>query len=414
MKIIRNIDIAKEYGVSATSVTNWIEAAKNNKNNLKLLEWEGRMYVEDIANNRLILENLSLRGRNYKSREEKAVIEPKQELYNEFNKVQLSEIIISLENNLEIPHKFTYFKKGAEVWDAYVKRTYREDIINTVTNTAQMLNDSLEFILKNIENGWQVNLIDIGCGNSYPVRKLIDLLLSREILYKYITIDISQDILDFSQDNISKWFGSNVVQSSYKRDISIETIQDILIYESNLAEKKIINLVMFVGSTIENQTKWHQTLESLSSSLSRNDLFLLGQTLDNKAARQYFDLSFQTNKKQTVAQKNLYYQDWQNLVIPNLINIPLNSYEIIWEFNEIEKCRVMNMLLLRDITIKFKQDNFSKELNLYKGQKIVIWKHSHHTLIEIIKSLNHVNLKTLFTTTSKDEAQVLTISKLKD
>lgn len=152
-------------------------------------------------------------------------------------------------------------------------------------------------------------------------------LLEKNLLNKYVAVDISQDMIDIAESNIKSWFGKQVHFVSYVRDISLESMHDIIILESMHEENKIKNLVLFVGSTIENQRNWKITLDTLANCLSKEDGLLLGQTLDTKAAKLNFDFKYK-DEAETIVEPNDFYKDWQELIIPNLLNISPDLYTV--------------------------------------------------------------------------------------
>lgn len=408
---LKNIDIANSYGVSATAVGNWIENAQSGVNKLELVKSGHKNYVKDSANNRLILQELAERSRNFNRREERSVCVVQDDFFKLFDDSQQFEIIHYLENALQIPHKYTYFSTGADFWDKYAKRGFTEDIANTVTNTHEMLKDEIQFISKQIDKKTKVNIIDIGVGNAYPVMEFLKAFHKKQLINQYIALDFSQDIIDTALGNINKWFGKEIATSSYIRDISCDKIYDILTKASiNSDNTKTVNLVLFLGSTIENFNNWKEVLFSIARSLGKNDYLLLGQTLNNKAAKLFFDLGA---KEDSTVSREDYYSDWQELLIPNLIGLRLKDYQIQLRYDEIKDCRFMYLVPEKTIEIQFKNDNYSKTITLHKGDKIKLWQHKHHTIGDIVNSLSEAGLNMLSASTSKDQAQVLTVSKFR-
>lgn len=78
-----------------------------------------------------------------------------------------------------------------------------------------------------------------------------------------------------------------------------------------------------------------------------------------------------------------------------------------------EDRRLLQIVLTKDITIQIKSKNIDKTIEFFRGGRIILWKHHHHSITEIANILDETGLNLLHSTTSKDQAQVLTISKLK-
>lgn len=415
MNVLKNIEVARHYGISHTTVNNWIESSRKGRNKLKLVEKKDRFYIEDSVANQMIMEDLSRKGRIYKSKEERIVCSTQSEFFERFNLKQIGDIVNSLETYREIPHKYTYLKSGSKNWDEYANRSFEENIPNTVTNTDKMLINSFNFLVNNLEGeSVKFNLVDIGIGNALPVKSLLISLAQSNLLNSYIGIDISPEILEIAEKNVREWSSKLNVKvdfQKYTRDITNEGFQDILI-QKTASNQRVINLVMFIGSTIENQRNWRHTLESLIENLNKNDILILGQTLNNNRSKLYFD--FKNSQERVIEKdKNSRFLSWKELVIPQLLSIPSDAFEVGMLYSTEEDRRLLQIVLTKDITVQIKSENIDKTIELFRGERIILWKHHHHSITEIANILDEVGLNLLHSTTSKDQAQVLTISKLK-
>jgi len=407
MKLFKNIEISRIYGVNPTTVTNWIEASLLGKNNLILENKDDRKLIVDNQQNRIILEQLTQTGKKHKSKDSYILIEPKPKFYQTFDGKNLVKLINSLENNREIPHNFTYLNGGADCWRAYAERTFRENMVNTITNTLDMLETSMAYLLKNIQQGYKVNIIDIGVGDASPVKNFLAQLIELQLINKYIAIDFSPEMLEIAEENVKNWFGEKINFEKYVADISSDSIQDILFYSSkSLTNKnKIINLVLFIGSTIENQMDYFKTLSNLKDNLSGDDILFLGETLDSNNSKIYFDLNA-TN--QELEQKIPFQEKW----IPELLNLDEKLYDTIVFYSETDKTRKMQLILNSDIDLVLKKDDFVTKITLQKGEKITVWRHKHHSTEEIIKNLSSLGLTVKNFTTSEDLAQALIVCSI--
>lgn len=412
MDILKNADIKKKYDISFTTVANWIKEARERKIDLRLVEKDDKFYIEKSLHNIELIEELIETRRVYKSRDERVELEPSKEFYEQFDEKQITDIILTLENQKEIPHKFAYFKKGAEVWDAYAKTSVEERIANPVTNTIEMLEDSFSFITKNIGTGEKLNLVDIGVGNAYPVKDFISKLLEQDLINKYIAIDISADMIEVARSNIKNWFGEAINFKSYVRDVSQETIHDILMLEALDNQHEVINLAMFLGSTVENQRNWKMTLYSLANALSPRDVLMLGQTLDTKGSRLNFEFKYKEGQEK-ISNPNDFYKDWQEMIIPQQLGFKTEMYLIEKTYIPEYSTRTLQLNLLKDVSINFQYRGYIKKVNFIRGDKITLWKHKQHSREEVMQVLGDLSLDTPFHTTSKDQAQILTVSKFR-
>jgi uncharacterized SAM-dependent methyltransferase len=403
MSFFKNSEVAKKYGVHQSTVSSWIKGAKTGKNNLELIFIGENDYILDTVGNDLILEQLAKQGRKHKNKEYHKVIQPKPEFFTIFEDYLLSKLLIALVNHREIPHKFTYLNGGASYWQDYSIHSIEKKISNTVTNTIQMLDTSLPAILKRVEKGAKLNVIDIGVGDARPVKTFLAELLKRDLLHKYIAIDFSPEMLEIADKNIKEWFGDKIEVVKEVKDISQNPIDDILFYNSQNTDFEVQNLVLFLGSTIENQTDYYKTLSNLSESLTaQQDLLLLGETLDSKEAKTYFDLSADMTKE----------IDNQETWILELLNLTSDLYSVAKIYDDKDNSRKTQIVLNCDLTIEFKTDRVNTMLTFSKGERVTVWKHKHHNLGKIIGEFEKVSLGIENICLSTDKAQCLILGKL--
>lgn len=403
MKLFKNIEISKLFAVNPTTVTNWIDSSQKGLNNLELAQKGNRYLVIDNAHNRFVMNDLVEQGKKYRPKSTLRRVVPNPEFYEIFDFTQIAEIISGVENYKTIPHKYSYFNGGAKLWQKYVNRSFGENLSNTVTNTYQMLKTSFAYIIQQIPPNHKVNIIDIGVGDSRPVRSMLESLIEHNLLNSYIPIDYSPEMLEIAEKNIKDWFGKNLKMESYLRDISTVPIRDILFKLSNPTNgnKKVINIVLFLGSTIENYIKPEPLLLNIVNSLSKSDLLLVGQSLFTPSATIYF--SFKDQEK----------TPYRSEIVPNLMGISSELYSTHMFFEEESKARILKLVFEIDVHILFKHDEFEKELFLRKGESIEIWRHNHHEMENVIKLMKGAGLETRFVVTSEDNAQIITASYLK-
>src|SRR5690606_23933016 len=123
--------------------------------------------------------SLSEKAKKYKNRKRLKIITPKAEFYQVYGERQIIDIISNLEINKEIPHKYAYFNGGAHWFDQYANRVAVEEGPSTLKKSIEALDFDTEYIYSLIKDYQKVNIIDIGPGNSVPVKKFIDFLLSK-------------------------------------------------------------------------------------------------------------------------------------------------------------------------------------------------------------------------------------------
>lgn len=410
MTYLRNTDLAELYKVSEDTITNWVKAAKLNKINLQVVEEGKRTYIVNNPHNHLVLKDLSRKAKKYKNRKSLKIIEPRKEFYQVYSEKQVIDIISNIEINREIPHKYAYFDTGAYWFDEYTRREGSEDGASTLKKTIEVLGYDTEYIYSLISDYEKINIIDIGPGNGMPLKKFVDLLIQKQRLRKYISIDISPQILSIVQQNFYEWFGDKVIFEAFQKDITSDSIQDILYVNTHdgaiTTPENTINLVFFLGSTIENQYKYEESLITIRKSMGKNDVLILGQVLDTESTKIHLFFSafdkFKNNSDLGLI-----------LTVTNLLNINDTMFDVHRYYDASQKARIIAISLKYDIDILFETKSFNQIVSLSSKEPIIIFRHNHHSIMEITQIFHELGLRILSTTTSTTGDQIQIISKIK-
>lgn len=409
MRLLKNVEVARRYGVSEATVINWIHSAKRRQNKLRILDVKDRSLIIDTPVNSIVLKQLADKGKKYRNRLRYKKIKAKKEFYKNFTETQIIDILQSIKIYKEIPNKYTYFGEGARYWDNYVTRVYEENIPMTLNRTIAALGFDFMYLNSLINDYEYVNVIDIGVGNGYAVKDLILHLKKLNKFKKYIAIDISPDILKILKRNFRRWFGMKFSMRSYIQDITNENIQKFVYSASHSLDKEdssCINLVLFIGSSIENQMDYLRPLSLIKDSLDKNDVFFLGQLLDDDEEK--ISLSFHTNKF-SVKDPDL---DMERIVV-NLLGIKDSHYSFERYYDEKQRARIIAIRLKYDIDIEIETKNFKDTIRLNNKDKLIVFRHNHHTNYEVIETLKSLGFNLLHVTVSPDEKQGMYICKIK-
>jgi len=409
MRRFKNVEVAKIYKVSEKTIRNWIDATKRKNLSLQLIEEKNKYYIADTESNHLILKDLSHKGKKFQNRKAFVEIKPKQEFYDVYKERQIIDIISNLEINREIPHKYAYFNGGAHYFDMYINRVLKDTNPITVKRTIEALDFNEDYIFSLFKNYEKVNVVDIGPGNGAPVKRFLEKLIESGKLRKYIGVDISPEMLKIAQKNFEEWFGPLFPFEGHVRDINIDSIQELLFKNTHISdteELSCINVIFFLGSTIENQRKYDESLHTVKSSMGKSDILFLGQLLDTERTKVH--LNFSPRDKLS---KN---SDIELLItVIQLLNIDSDYYEVARYYDQKEKARIISVELKLDIDIKIETRNFKQTVSLKSGDNIVIYRHNQHNSIEVINSLNDIGFDLMQATLSNDGEQILITSRIK-
>ena len=401
MKYFKNTELARLYHVSEKSVRNWIDATVNGKLDLDLYEVDGRRCVANTTKNHDIIRALVNQRKKFTNGRGHKVVIPKPEFYDLFNSKQILDIIKNIDIYREIPHQYGYFDGGARFWDEYAHRLYRESAPNTLNKTIHLLKLNEEYILDQIGDH-KVNVIDLGPGHSLPVKGLLGILLEKNMLNKYICIDLSKEVLEIASTNVEHWFDGRVEQRQYVRDITRESFDDI-VAEETLVGDGTINLVLLFGGTLSTVRQPDHTLQLIRYSMNRNDIFAYSKKLDSGTSRRYFD--FTVNKDAL----RLPFQE----MIPNVLGIDQSFYELEQLYDEEQRMRTIQMKMRIDVTVEFEIDQRKHQLKLQKGDVILLWRSWHQTAKEVIDQFDYNGFDVLQSSLTGDLGYIMAVAKMK-
>jgi SAM-dependent methyltransferase len=405
MKYFKNTELAKLYNVSEKSIRNWIDAAQAGKLDLQLHEENGKEYIANLSKNILLVEQLVEKGKKYKNSRAYKVVTPTKHFYELYSPKEIFDIISSLDIYREIPLQYSYFDGGADYWNKYANRLSTETAPNMLTSILKLLNLNRPYLDNILYRYKRVNVIDIGAGNGLPVKELLEHLLERDMLGRYIALDISGDMLKIAKQNMQTWFGDKVTFEGYQRDINYDRFADILSIESIKKDAPdTINVALLVGGTLENLRSPEGALKVIHDSLGKNDLLIEGRKLDTESSRRYFDFNHEPGKTSLANNHRL---------ILDMLNIDESFYDIEMGYNEDLKSRYINTRLKIALTIKFEFEGGERLVELNKDDTILLWRYWHKNPLDIIKRLDLASFNLLQASSTDNQEYFVTVSRIK-
>jgi uncharacterized SAM-dependent methyltransferase len=404
MKYFKNTELAKLYNVSEKSVRNWIEATRQGKLSLQLHEESGKWFVANTSKNTLLLEPLVEKGKKYRNGRGFKTISPTADFYNLYSTKQVLDIIANMDIHREIPYQYNYFDGGAEHWDRYSQRLVDEKIPSTLTSTIQQADDSMRYIDDYLSEYDYVNIIDVGAGNCLPIKNLVEHLLDRKKIKRYIAIDASQDMLRIAERKFTSWFGEKVQFEGYIRDINYERFDDLIGAESfSTTGKRTANIIILFGDTIYNLRDTGQALKTINESMEKTDILIINSKLDSKKSRRYFD--FASNSEKSTP-------DFRGKFMLDLLNIDGSLYSLEQFFDEQNMMRLARVRIEIALSLEFEMNGAKRVVDLNKGDRLLLWRVWHQNAVEKIEQLSEHNFDLLLASRSKDQEYLLTISKI--
>lgn len=410
MQYFKHSELANQYHVSLKTIHNWISAAKENRLDLKLHEAKSGTYVASTSENAAILGVLAEKGKKYRNSLHNKTIRPTSEFFSLYSERQILDIIKNLNTYREIPRQYNYLGRGANNWDDWLKKLEKDTSPNLLKGTVALLLQNMSAIDHLIEDDTRVNVIDLGVGNALPAKELLRHLLSKNILHRYIAIDISTSMLDIAENNIKAWFGDKVSMEKYARDITHERFDDIIIKDMlDHTAEKTINIVLLLGATPNNFPSFTSCFSVAYGSMSKNDLLIYTNKLDTEASRRYFDFSADPNNN---IRPGISALSPSHKYLLDLMNITPEMYDVETGFDEKKYMRYIRIRLKTAITLQFEHRSISRSVSLEKGDTLLMMRYWHHSAQEIISIFESIGFMLLHSNMTNDRQFFLSISGL--
>ncbi len=199
---------------------------------------------------------------------------PIDEFYSIFSEEEVLGIIQALEVRREFPLKYSYKGRGAKNWDSFylkyiIPRWYRQSNVEI-----DLLKENFEYLNGNLQNCDKINVLDVGSGNSYPVKEFIRRLNNLGLINKYIALDISEELLNLSRKNFISWFPL-IEFISYVIDIENSCLPKIKLKNTvNLKIDNTAKIILHLGVTMGNHQNRTEVLKNFRNSMVKNDLLV--------------------------------------------------------------------------------------------------------------------------------------------
>ena len=303
-----------------------------------------------------------------------------------FTQRQVAELITSIQGRGEIPLKFNYLGDGAKNWAAIAKKRMGGGINATEKN---LLTKRVKDFLESFENSTKLNIIDLGCGDGTPIIPILDELKNQKITFRYIPLDISQEMLDLAEKTIKTKYSCEVKKALF--DFELGNFSDLTY---GLKADGYSNLLCFLGSTVGNFSDKNRILTNMRDSMGSDDFLIVGVEMTNfskinKLMPHYTDALVQ----------NLMYFVAEKIGV----NKRQTTYEATW--NDKESQVECWMKVNKDQEIKLGGDKFKLE----KDEKILLARSVKFNEWTFTKLLSDVGFRTELLTTTKDRGYVLSM-----
>ncbi len=326
---------------------------------------------------------------------------PSSEFNTIFSEEEVLGIIHALESRRELPLKYSYKGRGAKIWNDF----YLKYIIPTWYRTSnveiELLKGNFKYLNDNIQNGQKVNIVDVGAGNSYPVKKFIQRLNKLGKINKYIALDISDELLHLSKNNFRKWFPL------------IEFISSVIDIENNCVPKSLFQnkasleiddtakIFFHLGVTIGNHQNRDKVFKNFRDSMGQNDFLVFTNEIGSNST---WNGNVRGGCKYHV--EEIY--EW----VKNKIGIKSEDCELVRKYDLKTDSIVANIKLHHDYTIIFNQMGIDKKIEISKDEEITIWRHHKYEMPKLLQELERSGLQLLHYNTDKYKSHIMVICKI--
>lgn len=163
--------------------------------------------------------------------------------------------------------KYFYDEKGSEL---FTRIMHMREYYLTDSELEIFRNSSHQIVNSIFSDSRPVNLVELGAGDGFKTRLLVDAIMKRSAAFSYVPIDISAEAIQQLQDKFDKQYPNLHIRGKVKD------------YETGLGELKddptAQNVVLFLGSTIGNfeHSDAVDFLKMIHHNMRADDVLLIG------------------------------------------------------------------------------------------------------------------------------------------
>jgi uncharacterized SAM-dependent methyltransferase len=317
--------------------------------------------------------------------------------YKLFSEVEILDIIHALESRREIPLKYSYKGGGANIWDKFYSKYIIPTWYRTSNVEIELLKTNFEYLNGSYQKCDKINIIDVGAGNSYPVKAFITNLIKIGKISKYIALDISDDLLNVSRRNFKKWF-PQIAFASHRIDIENNHIS------KNILEDKpanTANIFLHLGVTIANHSNRHQVFKNLRDSMEENDLLVFTN-----------EIGYNSQWDGIPRGGCKYHADQVYKWLKNNLGLKNEDCELIRRYDSATDSIVANIKFRHPCQINFSYSAINTNIAIEAGEEITIWRHHKFTIPELIQEIEQAGLKLVHYSSNKYSSHLMVICEV--
>lgn len=326
---------------------------------------------------------------------------PSYEFYSSFSEEEVLEIINSLEVRREIPLKYSYKGRGAKIWDNFYLKYVIPRWYRTSNLDIDLLRENFEYINSKLRNYKKLNIVDVGAGNSYPVKEFVGKFNKFGKINKYIALDLSEELLNLSRQNFRKWFPT-IEFISHTIDIENSCFPKMLLKnQANIETDDTAKIILHLGVTIGNHQNRTGVLKNFRDSMGKNDLLVF---TNETGSNSKWDGRVRGGLK--------YHAEQVYAWIKNKIGIRFEDCELVRKYDLETDSIVANIKFRHNYTINFSFMKIDKNIEISEGEEITIWRHHKYEIPELLQELERAGLQLVHYSTDKYFSHIMVICEV--
>ncbi|MEQ9551883.1 MAG: L-histidine N(alpha)-methyltransferase [Coleofasciculus sp. G3-WIS-01] len=324
--------------------------------------------------------------------------QPSAEFYSIFSDTEILDMIQILATRREISLKYSYKGQGANIWDKFYLNYLRPRWYRPANREIDLLRANFEFITRKIQAVNTVNLIDVGAGNSYPVKDFIRRLNRLGRINRYIALDISEDLLKVSQQNIKKWF-ANIEFIGDRIDIENNSLsQTLLNHQINLKTDDTAQIILHLGVTMGNHHHRTEVLKNFRDSMGKHDVLVFTNEIGSNSE---WDGTVRGGLK--------YHVDQVYAWVKTALGIQAEDCELVRKYEHKTDSIVATIKFRQNYRINFRLMGGDRSIEMAEGEEITIWRQHKFEIHELVQEIEQAGLRLVHYKTDQYLSNIMVI-----
>ena len=324
--------------------------------------------------------------------------QPSAEFYSIFSDTEILDIIQTLATRREISLKYSYKGQGATIWDKFYLNYLRPRWYRPANREIDLLRANFEVITRKIKAVNTVNLIDVGAGNSYPVKDFIRRLNRLGRINRYIALDISEDLLKVSQQNIKKWF-PNIEFIGDTIDIENNSLSQTLSnHQINLKTDDTAQIILHLGVTMGNHYNRTEVLKNFRDSMGKHDVLVFTNEIGSNSQ---WDGTVRGGLK--------YHADQVYAWVKTAMGIQAEDCELVRKYEHKTDSIVATIKFRQNYRINFRLMGGDRSIEMAEGEEITIWRQHKFEISELVQEIEQAGLRLVHYKTDQYLSNIMVI-----